>query len=890
MPKNTETNDPNQSLRQDVRLLGRLLGETIKSQEGEGTYQAIEQVRDLTKRGRRDELDAAEVIQSMKGILGNMGIDEAVPVARSFSLFLTLANIAEQHHRIRRRREYLLDENKSPQRGSIKEAVARLRNEGKSDTEIFETLAQVNVELVLTAHPTEVKRRTVVQKLNEIGEVLQRRDSPLLTDNERRETEEELRRILHEIWCTDEIKRRRPTPMEEARGGLVVIEQNLWEVLPKFLREASNDVKDVLGRDLPIDFCPVRFGSWMGGDRDGNPNVTAQVTRRVIANARWLAAELYYREIDLLRAELSMADCNDELRALVGEAAEPYRAFLASVRAKMESTREYFAKKLEGVELPDAEIYESEDELRNDLMLCYRSLHDTNAGPIANGRLLDILRRLSCFGVSLVRLDFRQESEAHTNALSAITEALGLGVYGEWSEEKRLEFLVAELENPRPLIPHDFVASEEVMEIIETFRVAAESHPESLGAYVISMAKRPSDVLAVALLQKDAGVSPPMRIVPLFETRADLESASATMSTLLSIDWYRKQIGGEHELMLGYSDSAKDAGRLSAAWALYTAQESLVSVFKEQGIHLSLFHGRGGTVGRGGGPTHLAILSQAPGSVNHKLRVTEQGEMIQAKFGLPGIAHRTLELYTTATLQATLSPPSAPKSEWRAMMNEMSDVACSRFREMVHQTPGFVSYFRTVTPEQEFGMLNIGSRPARRKPGNDISSLRAIPWVFAWTQIRFMLPAWLGLGTALQHQIDAGKLADLQAMYKEWPFFQSTLDLIEMVFAKASKRIAQHYDGALSNDEQTSIGNILLNEFDASKRLLLQVIGSAELLQNNPVLRRSINVRNPYVDPINLFQVELLARLRNESEDNERLREALLLTINGIAAGLRNTG
>ena len=442
MTQQTKPNDPNQSLRQDVRLLGRILGETIKSQEGERTYQVIEQVRALTKQGRKDELDATEVIQSMKEILGNMEIEEAVPVARSFSLFLTLANIAEQHHRIRRRREYLLDEDKPPQRGSIKEAVSRLRKEGKTDTEIFETLSKVNVELVLTAHPTEVKRRTVVQKLNEIGEILQHRDSPLLTENERLETEEQLKRILHEIWCTNEIKRRRPTPMEEARGGLVVIEQNLWEVLPKFLRETSSDVEEILGRELPIDFCPVRFGSWMGGDRDGNPNVTAEVTRRVIANARWLAAELYYREIDLLRAELSMADCSSELREIVGDAPEPYRAFLAGVRAKMGSTREYFAKKLEGGELPESEIYESEHELRNDLMICFRSLHEKNSGPIANGRLMDILRRLSCFGVSLVKLDFRQESEAHTNALSAITQALGLGVYAEWSEEQRVEFKV----------------------------------------------------------------------------------------------------------------------------------------------------------------------------------------------------------------------------------------------------------------------------------------------------------------------------------------------------------------------------------------------------------------------------------------------------------------
>lgn len=887
---NLSEQDPNQALRRDVRFLGEILGETVREQAGEATYNTIEEVRALAKSGRADELDPSEVLQKLSQILTQMPTEQEVPVARAFSLFLTLANIAEQHHRVRRRRAYLDDASEKPQRASVRETIERLRGHSKTDEEIFETLAKVDVELVLTAHPTEVKRRTVLQKLNEVGKVLENRDRNTLTAHERTQTETEMRRLLLEIWCTDEIKRRRPTPNEEARAGLVVVEQNLWDVVPQFLRELNTDVKAVLGRDLPLDFCPVRFGSWMGGDRDGNPNVTPDVTRRVIAAARWMGAGLFYEEIDKLRAELSMENCGTELRTLVGDVAEPYRAHLAGVRDKMQRTHAYYESVLEHESPESDDIYHSSQELHDALMLCYRSLEETNSTLIAQGRLLDILRRLSCFGLSLLRLDFRQESDRHTQAMDAITQALGLGSYESWTEDEKIDFLVKELQSPRPLVPHDFTANAEVMDVLETFRVAAESHPESLGAYVISMARQPSDVLAVALFQKDAGVHPPMRIVPLFETRTDLENASATMERLYNIDWYRTQIQGRQELMLGYSNSAKDAGRLSAAWALYNAQEGLVDVCKKYDVHLSLFHGRGGTVGRGGGPTHLAILSQAPGSVNHSLRVTEQGEMIQAKFGLPGIAMRTLELYTTATLQATLSPPEAPPKNWRSLMDEMSDRACTRFRSMVHGTDGFVPYFRTVTPEPELGLLNIGSRPARRKAGSDIKSLRAIPWVFAWTQIRLMLPAWLGLGTALEEQIEKGELETLKEMYKEWPFFQSTLDLIEMVFAKASRRIAEHYDQALALEDQAAIGEVLLRDFDQSKKCLLEVIGADELLKGNHVLKRSINVRNPYVDPINLLQVELLSRLRANPKSDERLREALLVTINGIAAGLRNTG
>jgi len=884
------TADPNQPLRDDVRLLGALLGKTVKHKAGDKTFETVEQIRNLAKTGRSDDEDSLEAFQQLRDVLAQMSIQEMVPVTRAFSMFLALANIAEQNHRIRRRRAYLSDPEASPQRASVRDAISQLRAAGQSKQVIIKALEQIDVELVLTAHPTEVKRRTLVQKFNTIGQILSDRDRGNLTSHEQTQSEADLKRIISEIWMTDEIMRKRPTPVEEARGGLVVFEQNLWDAVPKFLRELNLDVKSVLDHELPLEFCPIRFGSWMGGDRDGNPNVTPDVTRRVEALTRWLGATLYYKEIDQLRAELSMDECSEELRKQVGDAAEPYRAFLADVRSRLDRTRRHYALISENKTSEIEDVYRKNDELRSDLMICHRSLLETGADAIAQGRLLDIIRRLNCFGLGLVRLDIRQESDRHTDTLNAITEHLGLGSYRDWDENQRQDFLVRELQSRRPLIPPEFNADAEVKDVLETFQVAAKLNPESLGAYVISMATTPSDVLAVALLQKEAGLSPMMRIVPLFETQDDLQTAPDTLKTLFGIEWYRNQIQGKQELMLGYSDSAKDAGRLTAAWDLYKAQEGLVDVCRKEGVHLTLFHGRGGTVGRGGGPTHLAIMSQAPGSIEHTLRVTEQGEMIQAKFGLPGIAIRTLELYTTATLQATLTPPSDPPNEYRELMDELSKDACSTFRGLIRHTDGFVDYFRTVTPEPEFGALNIGSRPARRKPGSGIKTLRAIPWVFAWTQIRLMLPAWLGVGEALTSSIDRGHFEKLKQMYKTWPFFQSTLDLIEMVFAKGSRRIARHYDKCLGSDDQHAMGVMLRKRFDLTKDNILKITESEYLLDSNHVLRRSIDVRNPYVDPINLLQVELLNRMRDSAEEDPELRNALLMTINGIAAGLRNTG
>jgi phosphoenolpyruvate carboxylase len=604
---------------------------------------------------------------------------------------------------------------------------------------------------------------------------------------------------------------------------------------------------------------------------------------------RWQAASLYLHEFDELRFELSMTDASDEVRERVGDAYEPYRALLRDVRDRLVATLRNVEAQLDGKPVDSAPVIETEQELVEPLRLCHRSLTAMGDGLIADGRLRDLLRRVAAFGTTLVRLDIRQHASRHTDTLTTITRELGLGAYESWPEADRQAFLIRELSSRRPLIPPDLQASAEVREVLATFRTMTTLPSHALGAYVISMATRPSDVLAVELLQKEAGVSHPLRVVPLFETIEDLRNAGSVLRDLLAVPWYREHCHGRQEVMIGYSDSAKDGGRLAANWELYTAQEDLVAACRERGVELTLFHGRGGSVGRGGGPTYLAIQSQPPGSVTGRLRVTEQGEMIQAKFGLPGLARRTLDSYTSATLDASLTPPAAPRPEWRTRMGELADTSRRVYRECVYHDPRFVPYFRAATPEVELEDLTIASRPARRRADGGVETLRAIPWVFAWTQTRLLLPSWLGVGEALSDAIDRGEIEHLRRMYREWPFFRSTLDLIEMVLAKADGRIAAHYDQALAAPELQQLGTDLRDRLRKTTASVLAVTGRERLLADNPVLQRSIDVRNPYVDPINLVQVELLRRLRRASDD-DRLRHAFLITVNGIAAGMRNTG
>ncbi len=871
-------------LREDIRQLGGLLGSTIHEQAGETVYETIEEVRSLAKEARAGSGDAGRALEKR---LGELPDEMIVPVVRAFSQFLNLANIAEQHHRIRRSRAWIRDPETGPLRGSLEEFFKRMLPD-TDPADLHAAITELDIELVLTAHPTEVMRRSMLQKYNRIAALLDQGDRLDPTPEEIEEVHQSLRREITAAWETDEIRRRRPAPQDEARWGLAVIEQTLWDVVPHYLRRLDRMLQRQTGRDLPLDAAPIHFGSWMGGDRDGNPRVTAGVTREVCLLNRWKAVELYEREIQALIEDLSMQAANDELRAWVGDAWEPYRTALKAVRDRLLATQHWIEARLAGRRPADALIYWFPHELREPLMVCYRSLQESGAAVVAEGRLKDLLRRLSVFGLTLMRVDIRQESTRHTAVLDALTQALGIGSYESWDEAERQRFLIRELDSRRPLIPRDFEADEEVTEVLDTLSVVAEMGAGSLGAYVISMASKPSDILAVKLLQKEMGVAEPLRVVPLFETLDDLQGAQATLEQLLEIPWYREHIQGHQEVMIGYSDSAKDASHMAAAWALYQTQEQLVATARQQGIRLTLFHGRGGSIGRGGGPTHAAILSQPPGSVDGRLRVTEQGEVIQAKFGLRGIAERNLELYTTAVAEATLSPPQPPAAEWRGLMDQLAETSCQVYRDLIRETPAFIDYFRHATPEHEISHLAIGSRPARRKPTLGVDSLRAIPWIFAWTQTRLLLPAWLGAGDALARALDEGRQSELQHMYQAWPFFRAFIDMQEMVLAKSDPAVAAWYDQRLVPESLQDLGTDLRQRLRDARDRVLAVSGHENPLDEAPVVQRSVGVRNPYVDPLNLLQVELLDRVRHGHEED--LREALMICINGIAAGMRNTG
>jgi phosphoenolpyruvate carboxylase len=880
--------DPHRPLRADVRLLGKLLGETLRTHGGAGLFDTVERVRMLSKASRSETEEGK--FNELASLLSQLPVESATPLARAFAHFLNLANVAEQHHRIRRRRAYLADSKSPAQPGSCRETFARLIAGAIGPQDLFDAICRLRIELVLTAHPTEVSRRTLIHKYNRVAGLLAARDHVDLTIPEREEVLDALRREIVSAWETDEVRHDRPSPLDEVRGGLIVFEQSLWQAVPAFLRSVGGALRQVSGRDLPLDIAPLRFGSWIGGDRDGNPNVTPEVTRKACLLARWQAADLYLPEINALRDELSMSRASQELTERTGDTHEPYRVLLREVRRRLVATRDWAEAALREDGLRDGDdIYLEAEALAEPLRVCYRSLVATGDQVIANGRLADLLRRVATFGVTLARLDIRQESDRHTSAVAAITVARGLGSYAEWDEPRRVDFLVGELSASRPLIPAHFSPAPDDADVIDTFRMIARIPHESLGAYVITMTHQASDVLAVQLLQRAMGVNQPLRIVPLFETADDLRRAPEVLARVLEVPAYRNTIGNKQEVMVGYSDSSKDVGRLSAAWELYKAQEAVIQTCRQRGVVVTLFHGRGGSVGRGGGPTYLALQSQPSGSIDGTLRVTEQGEMIQALFGLPGIAARTMEVYTSGTLDAWLTPVPAPAAEWRACMDRLSADGAQAYRSHVYDRPEFIEYLRSATPLPELEHLNIGSRPARRKKSGGIDTLRAIPWQFAWTQTRLILGAWLGTEEALERAFARGERPLLQRMYREWPHFHSVMDLTAMVLAKTDARIAAEYERRLAPDHLQALGADLRERLARAIRATLDVSGHEELLEENQVLRRSINVRNPYVDPINLVQVEVLRRMRC-GEADDRLRDAFVVTVNGIAAGMRNAG
>ncbi|CAH9147516.1 unnamed protein product [Cuscuta epithymum] len=1035
-----------QSFEDDCRLLQSLLNDVLHREVGPEFMEKVERTRCLAQSACNMRAagieDTAELLEKQLATeLSNMTFEEALSLARTFSHYLNLMGIAETHHRVRRARGV------TQLSKSCDDTFNRLLQSGVSPDELYDSVCKQEVEIVLTAHPTQINRRTLQYKHIRIAHLLEYNDRTDLGIEDRDMLIEDLVREITSIWQTDELRRHKPTPVDEARAGLNIVEQTLWKAVPHYLRRVSNALKKHTGRGLPLTCTPIKFGSWMGGDRDGNPNVTSKVTKDVSLLSRWMAIDLYVREIDSLRFELSMNRCSDTLSCLAHEILEkenlqeehkdnwnqhmswsqskhqaphfpsqlptgadlpsctkcndveshyprldvpgtefknrqvlqdgqgtgvisplappdsprsqrahgngnavavsprassgqilaqrkffsesqigrsnfqkllepsssqspgiaPYRIVLGEVKERLMKTRKRLELLLE--DLPcdhdPCDHYETSDQLLEPLLLCYESLQSCGSGVLAEGRLADLIRRVATFGMVLMKLDLRQESSRHSETLDAITTYLDIGSYSEWDEDRKLEFLTRELKGKRPLVPLTIEVAPDVKEVLDTFRVAAELGSDSLGAYVISMASNASDVLAVELLQKDARLAVAgelgkpcpggtLRVVPLFETVKDLREAGSVIRKLLSIDWYRDHIkknhNGHQEVMVGYSDSGKDAGRFTAAWELYKAQEDVIAACNEHGIKVTLFHGRGGSIGRGGGPTYLAIQSQPPGSIMGTVRSTEQGEMVQAKFGLPQVAVRQLEIYTTAVLLATLRPPQPPREEkWRNLMEEISKISCNNYRSTVYENPDFLAYFHEATPQAELGYLNIGSRPTRRKNTAGIGHLRAIPWIFAWTQTRFVLPSWLGVGAGLKGVCEKGHTEDLRAMYKDWPFFQSTVDLIEMVLGKADIPIAKHYDEVLVSPSRQQLGADLRGELLTTEKYVLLVTGHEKLSENNRSLRRLIESRLPYLNPMNILQVEILKRLRQDT-DNNKLRDALLITINGIAAGMRNTG
>ncbi|HFF1655336.1 TPA: phosphoenolpyruvate carboxylase [Providencia rettgeri] len=873
------------AMRSNVSMLGKLLGDTIKEALGEDILDKVESIRKLSKSSRAgNEVQRQKLLMTLQ----NLSNDELLPVARAFNQFLNLTNVAEQYHSISPHGEAASNP------VALKKLFSRLKDKSFTDNDIQKAVEQLSIELVLTAHPTEIARRTLIHKLVEVNNCLSQLDHDDIADYERNNIMRRLRQLVAQSWHTDEIRKIRPTPIDEAKWGFAVVENSLWEGVPAFLREFNEQLEESIGAVLPVEANPIRFTSWMGGDRDGNPNVTADVTRHVLLLSRWKAADLFLKDIQVLVSELSMTEATPELRALAGgdDVDEPYRQIAKNLRSQLFSTLEYLERRVKGEQvLPPADLLTDNAQLWDPLYACYQSLIACNMKIIANGQLLDTLRRIRSFGLQLVRIDVRQESTRHTDAIAELTQYLGLGDYAQWSEEEKQQFLLTELQSRRPLIPQDWQPSAETQEVFETCRVIAKAKNDSIAAYVISMAKVPSDVLAVKLLLKEAGTSIRLPVAPLFETLEDLNNAQSVMTKLLSIDWYRELIDDRQMVMIGYSDSAKDAGVMAASWAQYRAQDALIKLCEKEGVTLTLFHGRGGTIGRGGAPAHSALLSQPPGSLKGGLRVTEQGEMIRFKFGLPQVTISSLALYASAILEANLLPPPEPKNEWKSVMDSLSDVSCTMYRDYVREQPDFVPYFRAATPEQELGKLPLGSRPAKRRPTGGVETLRAIPWIFAWTQNRLMLPAWLGAGAALKHVIEQeGKQSVLDEMWQQWPFFNTRIAMLEMVYAKADLWLAEYYDHRLVEERLWPLGQKLRDQLSDDIKSVLAVSKDEALMADLPWIAESIALRNVYTDPLNVLQAELLHRSRQQEHPDPRVEQALMVTIAGVAAGMRNTG
>ena len=906
-------------LRQDIRFLGRLLGDTLREQEGAAAFDTVEHIRQLATRfHRHDDLAARETLKNLLHALPNA---DTIQVARAFSYFSQLSNIAEDQHHLRRGRFHALRD-AAPREGSLPLAIARAEAAQSDHRALHEFFAGADIRPVLTAHPTEVQRKSILDRHWQIAQLLDQRDRSQLTPMELAENEEAIRRAVLTLWQTRMLRLAKLSVMDEVRNALTFYDLTFLEELPHLYNQLEDHLATLSA--WPDSELPpfLRPGSWIGGDRDGNPYVTADVLLATMREQSRKALTHYLDQLHRLGADLSptslLIRVSPELQQLAARspdrsqhrADEPYRRAISGMYARLAAT----ARVLDDLEAPRHAVgsdvpYADADEFLADLNVLRHSLKQHQAELLARGRLRHLRRAVMIFGFHLAPLDLRQNADVHARTIAELLAVARPGAdYLALNEATRIQLLLEELATPRPLAAPSVAYSAETRGELAIFQVARTIHlrygKAAIDNVIISKTNGVSDLLEVAVLLKEVGLLRPLEmaldvnIVPLFETITDLEHAERIMEHLFSLPFYRRLLasrGDIQEVMLGYSDSNKDGGFLTSGWTLYRGEIALTKVFSRHGIRLRLFHGRGGSVGRGGGPSYQAILAQPQGAVQGQIRITEQGEVIASKYAHPELGRHNLEIIAAATLEATLLPASYdnPPAEFIAAMEALSASAFRAYRGLVYETPGFERYFWESTVISEIASLNIGSRPASRKKTTAIEDLRAIPWVFSWSQCRLMLPGWFGFGSAVAAwtaQHGESGMALLARMYREWGFFSSLLSNMDMVLAKSDIAIAERY-AQLVEDEalRQAIFPRLQEEWQASIDALRRITGESELLAGNPMLKRSIRNRFPYIDPLNHLQVELLHRHR-QGDDDGKIISGIHLTINGIAAGLRNSG
>lgn len=921
--KNKIVDDKDLPLREDIRFLGRMLGDTLREQAGDSAFELVENIRQTAIRFHRDQDQNAR--QELDVMLKQLSDKDSLPVVRAFSYFSLLSNIAEDVHHNRRRRAHLRD-GSSPQAGSVTLAIERiLASSSDARTALTDFFKKAVVSPVLTAHPTEVQRRSILDCQLAIERLLKERALIALTPNEERHNEENLRATIQLLWQTRMLRPSRLSVYDEIENGLAYYSYTFLNEIPYIYAKIEDLLERRLVNDVPEVSSFLRIGSWIGGDRDGNPFVTHDVMLKAVERQSSVALDYYLDCVLKIGRSMSLTEqlvqVSDEVRQLAATAPdipnrsdEPYRRIFVSIAARLVATAHQLGHCVTQYTPPETQApYANSAEFFHELDVIVNSLKQHKSAWIARGALRNLRRAVDVFGFHLAPLDMRQHSKIHEQVVSELYEnKTGKQGYTQLNEQERINWLLNTISQPCSILESFTGFSELAQSELNILQCAAEIHRRfgraAMTNYIISMTTGTVNVLEVAFLFQQVGLLQAgekpvlhLNIVPLFETISDLRSCSYIIDQLFSLPYYRKLLasrGNVQEVMLGYSDSNKDGGFITSNWEIYKAEIELTKIFAKHQIELRLFHGRGGTVGRGGGPSYQSILAQPPGSVNGQIRVTEQGEVISSKYAEPEIGRRNLETLAAATMEATLlshDSIGANASRYYPVMEQLASASFAAYRNLVYETPGFKQFFLESTPIREMAGLHIGSRPPSRKNSDTIEDLRAIPWVFSWSLSRMMLPGWYGFGHAVEAflgQFGEGEngLGLLQEMYREWPFMQTLLSNMDMVLAKTDMGIASRY-AELVEDEtlRKQIFERILEERARSEKWLFAVTGHTELLEDNPTLARSIRNRTPYIDPLNHLQVELLRRYRS-GEDSEEVKRSIHLTINGVTAGLRNSG